>query len=189
MQIKKQSSSKKIVLIIVAILVIICGGAAAMAYYKVGPFASKSTDSVNLDRPTDDQVKAGSSAKAQTADSDSKSSSTGSDPLPSPTPASTPGGKSTVGMDITAANQNSSTLQVRTLIQTISSTGECILKMSGPSGKAYSASASVHAIASSTTCEGFDIPMSSLSAGSWKISISFENDSLAASASREVTLQ
>lgn len=186
---KHLSKKQKITIVIVAVIIVIAGGVGAAAYYRVGPFSQATTTSQDQ-APTDEQKQSGDSAKKITVESDQKSegkgSNTGSDPLPEPTP--TENGKSTVGAEISAANQTSSTLQVRTFIQTVSSSGVCNLSMTGPNGTSYSASAEVQAMPSSTTCKGFDIPLSSLSPGSWSITVNFESETLTASATKAITV-
>ena len=189
MQIKKTSISKKVIIpVVVALLFIACLVAYA-AITKKGPFAGSQTTTTNLNNPSTEQIKAGNTVKQTTIENSDKGTTTGSDPLPSPTPPATPGDKPTVGMEITAANQDGGLLRVRALIQTLSSSGNCKLAMTGPGGKIYAANASVQAVASSTTCQGFDIPVSSLGSGNWKINLTFSNDSYTASASRTVTIQ
>jgi hypothetical protein len=92
-------------------------------------------------------------------------------------------------MEITAANQDESTLHIRTLIQTVASSGTCTLNMTGPNNKQYSASVDVQSLPSSTTCKGFDIPLTSLTPGTWKIAIEFNNETLLASTTKEVVIK
>lgn len=192
MKINKRSNGKRKLLIILSIvLVLLVSSIAAAVFAKLGPFEPQpnTTTSADLDKPTNEQIKAGESIKKNSIDNNSKGTSNGSDPLPSPTPPSTPGGKSTVGMDISAANQDSGVLYVRSLIQVITSSGSCQLKMSGPGGKTYSASSAVQAVSSSSTCEGFNVPVSSLSPGNWAIDLSFSDGSYTASTSKEVLIK
>jgi len=189
MKLNQKNTSKKKKLIIAGsiLLIIIVGAIGAAAYYKVGPFKT-SDDSVNLKPPTTDQKKAGDSAKQNTVNptGNKESGSTGSDPLPPPIQNGS--SKPTVGADITAANQNSDVLQVRMLIQAVTSAGTCTLSMTGPGNRTYLATASVQAQPSSTTCKGFDIPISSLAPGSWAITINFSNDDYTATASKQVSI-
>lgn len=189
MQINKKDTTKRVIIIIGLVLALLVAGVAAAALLKLGPFASTALprESVDLNKPTDDQVKNGESIKQDTVEN--KGGSTGSDPLPSPTPGTTPGDKSTVDMQITAYNQDSDTVYIRSLIQLITSSGSCQLRMSGPNGKTYSATSGVQAVSSSSTCGGFNIPVSSLSPGNWTINLSFSNDSYSASVTRDIVVK
>lgn len=173
---------KKIVLISVAIVVLAASGVFAYRHFTQKPAASTDTGSVNYDPPTQEEKSTGDAIKEQGL--------SGSDQAPQPTtPASPSDTHSTVGMDITALNQASGTLYIRTLIQAVTSSGKCYLTMKGPDGKAYSASVGVQAGPSSSTCAGFDIPVSSLDSGTWSVSITFENDTLRGAATKDVAVQ
>lgn len=177
---KKSDQKRKIIVITSVIIVLLAGGILAYLYLSN---KSKSTDNgINYNPPTQEEKSTGDTIK--------QPDSTGSDPAPQPTPPTdSTETRSTVGMDITALNQNKDVLQARTLIQTITSSGTCSLSMTGPSGKNYTATANVQAGPSSSTCQGFDVPMPSLSSGTWSVTISFQNDTLKGSATKDVTLQ
>lgn len=187
---KKTSSShrRRVILVVFLLLAALVIGGLAISYaLRLWPFGiARTTDvgspsnGVNYNPPSPDEVAAGENAKQQTA-----TGNAGSDPSPAPTPAPDGTSKAIVGMEITAANVDSSTLHIRTLIQTVTSSGTCTLVATGPNGKSYSATAAVQAGPSTSTCKGFDIPLSTLSDGTWSIRVSFENDSLQASATTE----
>lgn len=190
MKIHKSTKFNK-ALIVGTVVVLALIAVVVFAYFnKLGPFASKvSTESsdINFGPATDDEIKAGQDTKQQTVDQDEAKANSGSDPSPAPTPDPA-GGKSTVSMSITKSDSSNGTLIIRTSIQTVSSAGTCTLSMTGPNGKTYTASSKVQALPSSSTCQGFDLPLSSLSSGSWKIVINFENDTVKASVTETKTL-
>lgn len=189
MRISTNKSNKKIFIIITAALVLLTIGVGAAYYFKVGPFAPVLNDSVNLDPASDEQKATGDDIKQNSLDQvDDGKSNTGSDPSPAPQPVEG-NDKKSVGMEITAANQTDTALQVRTFIQTVTNTGTCSLSMKNSQGATYTATADVQALSSTTTCKGFDIPLSQLSPGPWTIIIDFSNDSLTASTSKEVTVK
>lgn len=72
---------------------------------------------------------------------------------------------------ITSAAQNGGTLQIRTLIEKVTSSGTCTLELSKTGSNTITKNASVQALSSSSTCAGFNIPTSELSSGTWRISI------------------
>lgn len=185
----RKSTSKKNAVITIAIVIVLTLGAsvAYLAIAKKWFFApanqQKNNKSINYDPPTNEQKNAAGSSK------NGSSESQGSDQSPAPTPPSTSGGKATVDMTITAANQTSGTLYIRTLIQTIRSTGTCTLSMTESSGKTYAATAGVQANPSTSTCQGFNVPVSALAPGDWHIVIDFEDSSIKAVASKDMTIQ
>jgi hypothetical protein len=186
MKIAQPKNRKKLIIVsLLAILLLGSIGTGTAYLLKVGPFA----DQINLDKPSDDELKTGSDIKKGSVDqSNDGKQQTGSDPAPDPVPIPSSNMKS-VNMDITAANQNGGTLSIRALIQTVVSTGACKLTMTGPSGKTYSSSANVQALPSSATCQGFNVPVSELSPGSWKINLTFTNDTLQAQAIKDIVVE
>jgi hypothetical protein len=183
MKIRRPKNKVKAASIIAASVVILAGGVVAAAFYlKLGPFATTEQSA-----QTEKENKTGTDIKKQSVDNSNKGSQTGSDPSPAPKPV--PGTtKSSVGADITSANQDATYLYVRTLIQAVTSSGTCTLTMTGPSQKSYSASADVQALPSTSTCKGFDIPLSRLTPGAWTISVVFSSSTLTASATKNVTI-
>lgn len=91
-------------------------------------------------------------------------------------------------MQITALNQTDDTLQIRTLIQAIWSTGSCELTLSN-GASVVERRVDVQALPSSSTCKGFDIPLTELSGGEWSVNITATRDSDTATASIKVTVQ
>lgn len=189
MKITQSNNIKRSLLVsLVAILILGALGTAVAYYYKLGPFTPNVDDSINLDKPSEDELKTGSDTKQQTVDSDENKNQPGSDPTPDPQPIENSDKKS-VHAEITAANQDESFLHVRILIQTVASNGTCNLTMTGPQDKTYTSTAAVQPLPSSSTCRGFDVPLEKLSSGTWTIKVDFNNDSLTASASKEVVIK
>ncbi len=189
MQIHTTKKSKKILIIIVTIVVVALAATAAAYHYKLGPFVSHKNNSINLAPPTSNQKAAGNNIKQSTLNqTHSGKESTSSDPSPAPQPV-VGSDKKSVGMDITATNQTDTTLQIRTLIQTVTNSGTCSLSMKSTQGATYTASVGVQAQSSTTTCKGFDIPLTYLTSDTWTISITFSSNSLIASTSGEVTIK
>lgn len=77
---------------------------------------------------------------------------------------------SSVRASITSANQNGSKLQIRTLIETLSSEGTCTLTLEKDDTK-VTRTAGIQTLANSSTCKGFDEPVANLSPGTWNASI------------------
>lgn len=181
-KIKSTSKAPKVILITGFALVVVTGGILGYLYVtQTGPFAP-AAQGINYAPATSEEIKAGEDIKEQ----NSKTDTTGSDTSPAASQENT--SKSTVGIEITAANQNGNTINVRTLIQTLSSSGSCTLSMTGPAGKTYNASAKTQSGPSSSTCMGFDIPTTSLSPGAWTMTINYEDSSSQGSVTKDLTV-
>lgn len=183
----QKKSNKKLLVIIVSILVAVVVGWLFYAHhYQTWPFhsadktqASPTGRKIDYSPPSDDQTKNGADVKSQIADGskDSKSATE--------SPSTTQ--QSTLGVTITTV-QPGQTVRVRAIVDAVASSAKCTLNMTGPNGKTYSATAAVQPMASSSTCQGFDIPMTSLASGDWKITITVIDGTSTGSATTEKTL-
>lgn len=191
---RKQKPYKKYALVSLTVAVVLLLVAALYVYAFDGEIlgwkSGQQDSSVNLDTPTKDQEKAARDTKriATANDSgESKGSTSGSDPLPQPSPGED--GKSAVGLAITASNQSDQAYQLRTMIYALANDGTCALTLTGPSGKTVTKSASVQPLSNTTTCKGFDIPLTELTAGTWKVRLIFENTNLMGSTDSTITVK
>ncbi len=132
--------------------------------------------SVDYKAPSTSQSDSGSSIKQQAADSQNVSTNTDQSQ-----------GSRIIPITITSV-QPGTVVYIRAIIGTVTSTGICSLSMTGPEGKTYKTTADIQAMASSSTCKGFDIPMASLSSGKWSITISVTDGSASGQATKEETL-
>lgn len=89
---------------------------------------------------------------------------------------------------ITASNQNGSIYQVRTLINVVVSDGTCTLTLTN-GNHTVAKSSGVQANPSSSTCQGFDVPVSELSPGDWDLTVTFSNETHQAKTSKTVTIK
>lgn len=190
-KIKSKKLAKLPLLIAAAVVVLLVASALTYIYifngsvfgWKNHSTSSNEVPSSNLNAPTDEQIKAGNDVKKANLDNSASTTDTPS------TPVSQPGSnKQSVEVIITAANQNSGILQVRTQISRVVNTGQCTLTLT-QSSKTVTKTADVQALASTSTCKGFDIPVSELSAGSWNITLTYENDTLFGTTSEVITIQ
>lgn len=188
MKIQKQANNriKSLVLWSALVVLLAASGYLAFAYKQaLWPFKLSSVDisntpsnqSKSTPSTTDDasQMKATDDGKIQKGSN--IDTNTGSDST-----------TSTVNMSISAANQDGTTVYIRTLIEAVTSSGACTLTMTGPDSKTYTNTAKVQALASSSTCQGFNIPTTSLSKGTWNFTITFENTTQKGSASGTITI-
>ncbi len=183
---RKQKPYKKYALASLAAAVLLILAATLYVYAFDGEIlgwkSGQKGNTVNLDAPTKDQEKAAEDTKriATANDSgESKGNTSGSDPLPPPTPGEN--GKSDVSVAITASNQSEQTYQLRAMIYALANDGTCSLTLTGPSEKTVTKNASVQPLSNTTTCKGFDIPLTELTAGTWKVRLTFENTNLTGS--------
>ena len=72
---------------------------------------------------------------------------------------------------ITSANKVGNTLVLRININQYLSSGTCTLNLE-KNGAVVEKTAAIFPTASTSSCEGFDVPMSELSEGNWKVTIS-----------------
>lgn len=138
--------------------------------------------SVNLDKPTDEQVKSGIAIKNESLKKDSINSDKTTDPS-----GQTDGSKKGVDISITAANQNDNILQIRGLVYAVDD-GLCTLTLSRD-GQTVTKTAGTQAQASVSSCKGFDVPVSELSNGTWQMTLTYENEIMKGSVSQPVTIQ
>ncbi len=177
---KKRNVKACIGIIIVVFLLAVAGFLYYTHHFRTWPFQPSTTDSrtdngVSYSTSTSEQSKTGNDLKETVGDA-AKNGNTGDQPS-----------TTTIPVTITAV-QPGSTVYIRANIERVSSTGVCKLTMNGPNGKTYSASAPTQPLASSSTCQGFNVPMSNLVPGVWRISITVEDGSATGTATTEKTL-
>lgn len=165
-------------------LLVACGtlylyGNQSASLFGWNPFtSSREQEQKRLEK---DQQQAGQSIKERSI----ANGSSGSDQPPSPTPSSD--GKSVVDVVITAANQNSSLLQIRVDIATLSS-GVCTLTLSKSGHADITKTAATQSLSNTSTCQGFDIPVSELSPGEWTIKVQYESPSLTGTTTHKIRI-
>jgi len=191
MKINTPSRKKIIIISTIAVLAIIGASIFTLLSLRGGgklfgwsPLSSDQS-SVNYQPPSQEEIDNGKKVKDETVNSSSDQSpktSPKNEAENSPTPTSQ------VGVTITAANQNGQTLQIRTLVETVSSSGTCNLQLSKGS-QTITKTAGLQALASTSTCKGFDVPVNELSPGLWALKVTYTNNSVSGNASQQVTIQ
>ena len=88
---------------------------------------------------------------------------------------------------ITTSRVSGEKFILRLSIDQFLTTGTCSLKMTS-GDLVYSTSAPIIADASTSTCEGFDIPISALSSGRWVYVVDFTSETKTGSITGEITL-
>ncbi len=182
MKIKKKLTKKKYLLI--GTIIVVAALIAGAIYFTTqsNQNTEKKSDTsknrarvntVNLKPPTKEQKKSGEQKKQESIEA-------------SQAPATTPQAAD-FAVTITAANQNGALFQVRSLITNLSNEGTCQLQMK-KGESIIEKTVSTQALASSSTCKGFDIPLSELSDGTWnlKITVNLNGQSVQATKSVEI---
>lgn len=196
MKIQKKHNSKIMMLALTTIFLLMISYGLLSYKIKLWPFTKNQFNAATEEQKTAGQdIKKRSlytpdkSNKEENQSSSETKTPQGSDPSPKPTPSSN-GGKPTVSVSITATtiDKTANVLYIRSLIQTVSSSGKCTLSMNNDSGSVYSSSAESQPGPSTSSCKGFNIPLSKLSPGKWKITIHYEDDSVTGNTEGEVNI-
>ncbi len=185
-KIKKRSKTKVILLVAVPLLVIAGGLAvyfsqtnkqAVIGAAKTSVEKERRVNVVNTDKPTSGEIKAGKDIKKETIIGSSGSDSAGSN-----TGAANP-----IAVTISAANQNGEVLQIRAFGDIVTNGGLCQLTLTKGSNS-ITKSAPTQAAANISTCQGFDIPMSELSSGTWELKVIVSDGSRSGTAIKKIEL-
>jgi len=186
---KKINNRNKILLISVVVLLMIAGGSALYVLsfggnifgWSINKEKSVSNDG-SINEPTDtppltdpattEQVNDGAAIKKSTIDNSNLDADSNKDSI-----------------NISATySQDSSYLKISTIIQTITSTGNCSLILSKGS-TVIDKQVDVQALPSYSTCKGFSIPIDTLSSGVWKAAVNFTDGPISASTSIDITIK
>lgn len=185
MKIKQPSNKKKIILAILAVVLLAAGSAAT--YWIINRDSGDTQEGVNLEPATKTEEDAGKQSKDETVNKDTSSNSSKENGA-SETPATPPSQTTTIPMRITASSQNGDVYQLRTLIEQVVTNGTCTLTLT-KSGTKVTKSAPTQALAQSSTCQGFDIPVSELSPGTWQVAISLSGAGITGSTSGTIDIK
>jgi len=139
--------------------------------------STKGIDTINYSPATKEQQDAGNQTKSGSSDTPS---------APTPIPNST---KKNVQLTITAAQQNGSTLQIRVMIGAVEGAGVCTLTLTSVGQSTVTKTTNSQALASTSTCQGFDIPISELPAGTWRAIIEYNSTALTGSATQDIVVK
>ena len=183
---------KKKYLIITSLIIILIASFGLVGYYSNNKNTVKYQQQkagVNIKQRilgTNNSSSSNSSSSPSTQSSGSGSSS-GSSNNTTSSGSSPTSGITNIPIEITSTSQTSNTLEIRTQINEITSSGKCTLTMTSGSNS-INQSASVQALASISTCEGFNVPLSSLSSGSWTIIINYSSTGQTGSVTKQVNI-
>lgn len=177
MSIKK---NKKKLTTTLAVIVTFCvlSGIYFVFFFNPSKPSLRVAGEVNYEAPTDEQKQAGSDIKEDSINNNtaSKPGSSGTDRASDPVAQDS--GKSRVDSFLASKNQNGNILHLGFSIGAVTNSGTCVLVLQKNDVTLPQKTTDVQALAGSSTCKGFDIPVSQLSAGTWQILMHFENDSI-----------
>ena len=172
MKINKHQFKKKYVAIVVALLAIavLTGAILLPRYAHTNDSSSESapaSSKIDYAAPTDAQIQAGNDAKKSTIE---KSSNSNSSKTPDSTSSAQSGGSNGLKNQITAATTQDGILYIRNEINGNYQSGTCTLALS-KGGKTVKKTSGVQSLPQSSTCKGFNIPVSELTSGTWHINL------------------
>lgn len=94
-----------------------------------------------------------------------------------------------VQVAITSTNQIDSTIQIRTIIYAIDSGGTCTIKLERTGYNTITQSSDLQNLANTSTCKGFNLPISSVATGDWNMTVSYLSTKLTGSTSQTLTVK
>ena len=177
----KNKNNKKLVFSILSFALLLAAGVFAF-YHFTNPDSNGFGPKTDLNSATDEQKKDGDKTKSDTINNtDGKPSQGGN-------ANETPADPSIITVQTTASAQNGSTYQLRYLLESVLSSGECSLILTNGS-QTVTKTSKIQALAQSSTCQGFDIPTSELSPGAWEVTMSVSGDGKTGSTSSTIRVQ
>lgn len=181
----KNNKSKKTTLIVVSIiLLVLISGAVYAASQGFFNQKSNSGPTTNLNPATEEEKKEGDNTKSTTVESeDTSSGSTKNEDPSNQTPP-----PSNVSVQTSASGQNGSTYQLRYLIESVVNDATCTLTLKKGSAVVTKTS-KTQALPQSSTCQGFDIPTTELSPGTWEMTLIVTGENITGSTSSTIRVQ
>lgn len=174
---KKSSSIKK--LIIPAIILLVIGGSAYAYALSSNYFSANNSTNESQDLPESPNDPVPETPVNPTDNTDKEN--LGEEPSGS--------SNELPAIILTAAALNGDTLQARALIQGVIGSGICTLTIKKGSQSIVSETAAIQPGPSTSTCRGFDTPVSSIGSGAVSVSISYTvNGETRSSETTEVTI-
>lgn len=148
-------------------------------------FTSNRTDSTEIIKEDSTEKPVGEiDYSAPTSDQQNPATDT---PVKDSSPSTPSSGN--IVLNITALNQNDSTLQVRLLADGLLPQGTCSLQMSKAGEEPINSQVDTFVSANSTTCKGFDVDVSAIEKGVWNLVISMSTDGRSGNISREIEIK
>lgn len=186
MEINMRRKRRKLIWTVVIVLAIAIFGAFCYVYGMGGNLfgwsASSSspdqtqgtTDTTNLNKPTQEQTQAGNDTKSNSVKNN---------------PGSATMKNNTGAVSVTASPVlNGSVLRIQTTIDRLTNTGICTLTLEKSSTVKHYLPVGVQALSNYSTCKFSSIDLSTLSSGTWNITVNFSDSQAAGTARASITL-
>lgn len=183
MKTNKKSSRRVIILLVSIIGLIVVASVAAYALYPRQNTISNLptptvTEPIDTQPPTQEQIQNSTAIKEASTQAQA-----------TPTSPQAPSYTISITTPITGQSQDkSSVIHVRTLIDSVVSPGSCSISLTSGATVKNLPSVGVQAQSSSSTCQGFDIPANTLTAGLWTAHITVTSGSVTNSVSRDINV-
>jgi cytoskeletal protein RodZ len=166
MKLKPKSSKKKIIFLILGIIALLVAGVVGYALYNTQQKNTKDTNETSDFKdanPLDEQ-----SEKQQQSYEDQKKEEQADNHDNTPPDA-------TLEITFTSVGQMDATVRVRAEINALLEGGTCTLTLTKDTST-LTKTAATYPTANASTCQGFDIPTTELSAGTWNITLEVTKD-------------
>lgn len=161
--------TKGFILIAVGIAILVT--AACLWWVFVRPQSESSVTPVNLDPPTKGQSGAGEVAKKEFTAKETEASQ---QTKPDTTSTNIEEAQlTTIYVQIVSATVAEKTLNISTVIQTIDSTGECLLTLTRDNSIYLTKTVKTQTMGSYTTCQNFDANTSTLQSGTYTAQVKY----------------
>ncbi|MDB5179802.1 MAG: exported protein of unknown function [Candidatus Saccharibacteria bacterium] len=180
-RVKNKKTRKKLLLTtLIVVIILVLGYGVFASQAKIWPFLSANT--VNLSPASDTEKSTGEQIK---------SDSVNSSPQPSKQSPSNDANPSTTTTSVlfSSTTQDTTTYHVRVLIESVLNTGTCSLTLVKSGQQTYTATADIQPGPSSSTCKGFDIPLSSIATGNWNATVTVTSSGTSGAASQEILVK
>lgn len=180
---KRISKRKSGLLLASAAVVGIVGYGAYSAYYHQWPFTDSPSSTIDSGETKSEDTRDHTDTINQPGKITSPKTPVDSSPKDNGSPANV---YDELGVSITHVSKMSGKIRINTLIEAVTDKGTCILKLT-KGAEEVRKTAGIQPLASSSTCKGFDIPLSELSDGTWKIILTVTTGNLVGTATSEVS--
>jgi hypothetical protein len=175
-----QSKPKSALIISVIILLLIVGfigiyvGVLKKPLFGWPQQYTETTDNIDSQEPTQEEKDTGNQSKSDTIEKGQQ---------PTATDPSSP-----IQITLTANSLNGDTYQIRYLLEDGINGGVCKLTLTQGS-KTVTQEANIQALASSSTCEGFNVSHDSLSPGQWNATLNVESNGRTGTRTDTISIQ
>ncbi len=177
MRVPNKKSPKKIIITSSVVVALLVTSGLVYAFREDIGLVNGREDTANYDRPTDEQLEGEATAEQTQDDADADANTANEADLQDNADSRDGTAESAANeVIISSVNQDGNTLAIRTIIQPLVDGGTCTLAMSKAGQSPVRQTASVQAMPSYSTCQGFNIDVSDLAKGSWNLEITYSNN-------------